>query len=127
MTTVLASGHLLADEVLASVAEELLELKTFEHLLELGAGIGARTTLLAERVATVVAVEEADLSAAALRANLAVLDNADAWHGRDAADGPQAASRRIPIRCRPARYRPVAALSRSCFPCSRVCEFAAAA
>ncbi len=76
-----ASGHLLADEVLASVAEELLELKTFEHLLELGAGIGARTTLLAERVATVVAVEEADLSAAALRANLAVLDNADAWHG----------------------------------------------
>lgn len=76
-----ASGHLLADEVLAAATGELLELKTFEHLLELGAGIGARTTLLAERVATVVAVEEADLSAAALRANLAGLDNADAWHG----------------------------------------------
>ncbi len=75
------SGHLLADEVLAAASEELLELKTFEHLLELGAGIGARTTLLAERVATVVAVEEAELSAAALRANLAGLDNADAWRG----------------------------------------------
>lgn len=75
------SGHLLADEVLAAAAEELLELRTFEHLLELGAGIGARTTLLAEQVATVVAVEEADMSAAALRANLAGLDNADAWHG----------------------------------------------
>lgn len=75
------SGHLLADEVLAAAAEEILELKTFEHLLELGAGIGARTTLLAEQVATVVAVEEAELSAAALRVNLAALDNADAWHG----------------------------------------------
>ena len=75
------SGHLLADEVLAAVAEELLELKTFEHLLELGAGIGARTILLAERVATVVAVEESALGAAALRANLAEKDNADAWHG----------------------------------------------
>jgi len=75
------NGHLLADEVLAAAAEEILELKTFEHLLELGAGIGARTTLLAEQVATVVAVEEAELSAAALRANLAGLDNADAWQG----------------------------------------------
>ena len=74
-------GHLLADEVLAAVATELLELKTFEHLLELWAGIGARATLLAERAATVVAVEEAELAAAALLVNLAGLDNADAWHG----------------------------------------------
>ena len=75
------SGHLLADEVLAAVAADLLELKTFEHLLELWPGIGARATLLAEQAATVVAVEEAELAAVALRANLAGLDNADAWHG----------------------------------------------
>ncbi len=74
--------HLLADEVLAAVAAELLELKTFEHLLELWPGIGARATLLAELVATVVAVEESELAAAALRANLADLDNVDAWHGQ---------------------------------------------
>ncbi len=75
------SGHLLADEVLAAVAADLLELKPFEHLLELWAGIGARTTILAEQAATVVAVEETELLSAALRANLDRLDNADAWHG----------------------------------------------
>lgn len=74
-------GHLLADEVLAAVAAELLELKTFEHLLELWAGIGARTAVLSEQAATIVAVEEAELPAAAMRANLESLDNADAWHG----------------------------------------------
>ena len=74
-------GHLLADEVLSAVAAELLELKTFEHLLELWAGIGARTAVLSEQVATIVAVEEAELPAAAMRANLEPLDNADAWHG----------------------------------------------
>ena len=75
------SGHLLAEEVLAAVAADLLELKTFEHLLELWAGSGARATLLAELAATVVAVEEAELTAAALRVNLAGLDNADARQG----------------------------------------------
>ena len=75
------SGHLLAEEVLAAVAAEMLELKTFEHLLELWAGIGARATVLADHVATIVAVEEAEMSAAALQANLDGLDNADAWHG----------------------------------------------
>ncbi|MDE0140368.1 MAG: TRAM domain-containing protein [Caldilineaceae bacterium] len=73
--------HLLADEVLSSVAAEVLELKTFEHLLDLWAGIGARATVLSERVATIVAVEEAELPAAALRVNLERLENADAWHG----------------------------------------------
>ena len=73
--------HLLADEVLAAVAADLLELKTFEHLLDLWAGIGARATVLSEQIATIVAVEEAELSAAALRANLEEFDNADAWHG----------------------------------------------
>ncbi len=75
------AGHLLADEVLVAVAAELLELKPFEHLLELWADIGARATLLAEQVATIIAVEEAELAVAALRANLAGLDNADAWQG----------------------------------------------
>ena len=75
------SGHLLAEEVLAAVAAEMLELKTFEHLLELWAGIGARASILADHVATIVAVEEGELPAAALRANLEGLDNADAWHG----------------------------------------------
>ena len=74
-------AHLMADEVLAVVAADLLELKTFEHLLDLWAGIGARAAVLSERVATIVAVEEAELPAAALRANLAQFDNADAWHG----------------------------------------------
>lgn len=75
------NGHLLADEVLAAVAADLLELKPFEHILELWAGIGARTTILAEQAATVVAVEEAELLSAALRINLEHLDNADPWHG----------------------------------------------
>lgn len=74
-------AHLMADEVLAAVAAELLGLKTFEHLLELWAGIGARAAVLSERAATIVAVEEAELPAAALRANLEQFDNADAWHG----------------------------------------------
>lgn len=74
-------GHLLADEVLAAVSADLLELKTFEHLLDLWAGIGVRATILAEQVATVVAVEEAELSAAALQVNLDRLDNADVRHG----------------------------------------------
>lgn len=74
-------AHLLADEVLAAVAADLLELKTFEHLLDLWAGIGARAAVLSEQVATIVAVEEAVLPAAALRANLIEFDNADAWHG----------------------------------------------
>ncbi len=75
-------GHLLADEVLAAVASELLELKTFEHLLELWAGIGARAAVLSGQVATIVAVEEAELPAAALRVNLEEIDNVDAWHGK---------------------------------------------
>ena len=75
------SGHLLAEEVVAAVASEMLELKTFEHLLELWAGIGARAVILAEQVATVVAVAETEFSAAALRANLDGLDNADPWQG----------------------------------------------
>lgn len=74
-------GHILADEALAAAVVEVLELKTFEHLLELGAGVGARAFLLAEHAATVVAVEETELAAAALRANLAVVENADAWQG----------------------------------------------
>jgi 23S rRNA (uracil1939-C5)-methyltransferase len=75
------SGHLLAEEVVAAVAAEMLELKTFEHLLELWAGIGARAVILADQAATIVAVEEAELLAAALRANLDGLDNADPWLG----------------------------------------------
>ncbi len=74
-------SHLLADEVLSAVAAEMLELKTFEHILELWAGIGGRSAVLSEKVGTVVAVEEAELPAAALRVNLERLDNADAWHG----------------------------------------------
>lgn len=74
-------GHLMADEVLAAVAAELLELKAYEHLLELWPGIGARAAILSEQVATIVAVEEAELPAAALQANLEEFDNADAWHG----------------------------------------------
>lgn len=73
--------HLLADEVLAAVAADLLELKTFEHLLDLWAGIGARAAVLSEQIATIVAVEEAELPAAALRINLEEFDNTDAWHG----------------------------------------------
>ena len=73
--------HLLADEVLAAVAADLLELKTFEHLLDLWAGIGARAAVLSEQIATIVAVEEAELPAAALRVNLEEFDNTDAWHG----------------------------------------------
>lgn len=74
-------SHLLAAEVLAVVAADMLELKTFEHLLDLWAGIGARAAVLSKQVATIVAVEEAELSAAALRVNLEQFDNADAWHG----------------------------------------------
>ena len=74
-------NHLLADEVLAAVAADLLELKTFEHLLDLWAGIGARAVVLSEQIATIVAVEEAELPAAALRANLEGFDNTDAWQG----------------------------------------------
>ena len=74
-------AHLLADEVLAAVAADLLELKPFEHLLDLWAGIGARAAVLSEQVATIVAVEETELPAAALRTNLELFDNADAWHG----------------------------------------------
>ncbi len=74
-------AHLLANEVLAAVAADLLELKTFEHILELWAGIGARAAVMSEQAATIVAVEEAELPAAALRTNLEMFDNADAWHG----------------------------------------------
>ena len=74
-------AHLLADEVLAAVSADLLELKTFEHVLDLWAGIGARAAVLSEQIATIVAVEEAELPAAALHANLEEFDNVDAWHG----------------------------------------------
>ncbi len=74
-------AHFLADEVLAAVAADLLELKTFEHLLELWAGIGARAAVMSEQAATIVAVEEAELPAAALHTNLEKFDNADAWSG----------------------------------------------
>lgn len=79
------TGHLLTEEVLVAVVVELLELQTFEHLLELEADIGARTVLLAEQVATVVAVlapigaplwgATTELAMAALQANVAGLDN----------------------------------------------------
>ena len=62
--------HLLADEVLAAVSADLLELKTFEHVLDLWAGMGARAAVLSEQIATIVAVEEAELPAAAMRVNL---------------------------------------------------------
>ena len=74
-------AHLLADEVLAAVAADLLDLKTFEHLLELWPGIGARAAVMSEQAGTIVAVEEAELPAAALRTNLEKFDNADAWYG----------------------------------------------
>ena len=73
--------HLLAGEVLAAVSADLLELKTFEHVLDLWAGMGARAAVLSEQIATIVAVEEAELPVAALRANLEEFDNADVWHG----------------------------------------------
>ena len=113
------AGHLLADEVLAAVAAELLELKTFEHLLELWPRIGARATLLAEQVATVVAVEEAELAAAALRANLAELDNADAWHVQMLPTIRKL--RRAEYRLTPCcSRRRKGSSSRNCSPCSRV-------
>ena len=88
-------AHLLANEVLAAVAADLLELKTFEHILELWAGIGARAAVMSEQAATIVAVEEAELPAAALRTNLEMFDNADAWHGEMLPHDTQAAPRSI--------------------------------
>lgn len=67
--------HVLANEALAVIGVEMLGLQTFEHAVELWAGIGTGSVVLAEEAATVIVLDDHPLAAAALEANLAGMDN----------------------------------------------------
>lgn len=73
--------HAVGDEAIPMIAGGLLDLRPFEYLLDVWAGYGANSLLLAEQVATIVAVEEDALAAAALQSNLAPLDGVDLMAG----------------------------------------------
>ena len=63
------------------IAAALLEVRPFDYLLDIWAGFGANSVVLAEQCATIVAVEDDPLAAAALQSNLAGLDNIDLLGG----------------------------------------------
>lgn len=67
--------HMLADEALYAIAVQMLELQPFEQAVDLWAGIGVGSLALAEQAATVLALDDDPLAAAALEANLAGVDN----------------------------------------------------
>ncbi|RME53501.1 MAG: class I SAM-dependent RNA methyltransferase [Caldilineae bacterium] len=67
--------HVLADEALYAIGVQMLELQPFEQAVDLWAGIGVGSLALAEQAATVLALDDDPLAAAALEANLAGVDN----------------------------------------------------
>ncbi len=69
--------HALGNEAIPTLAAALLEVRLFDYLLDLWAGYGANSVVLAEQCATIVAVEDDPLAAAALQSNLAGLDSVD--------------------------------------------------
>jgi 23S rRNA (uracil1939-C5)-methyltransferase len=69
--------HALGNEALPMIAAALLEVQPFEYLLDVWAGFGANSVVLAEQAATIVAVENDPMAAAALQSNLAGVDNVD--------------------------------------------------
>lgn len=73
--------HALGNEAIPMIAGTLLDVQPFEYLLDIWAGFGANSVVLAEQCATIVAVEEDDMAAAALQSNLAGLDSVDLLGG----------------------------------------------
>ncbi len=69
--------HVLGNEAIPTIAAALLEVQPFEYLLDVWAGYGVNALVLAEEVATIVAVEEDPLAGAALQSNLAGVDSVD--------------------------------------------------
>ncbi len=69
--------HVLGNEALPMIAGSLLEVQPFDYLLDIWAGFGANSVILAEQVATIVAVEDDPLAGAGLQSNLAGVDNVD--------------------------------------------------
>ncbi len=67
--------HAYGDEVLAMVAADLLNLQPFDELLDLWAGVGTFSVLLADQVGTVLAIEEEDLACGVLEQNITPFDN----------------------------------------------------
>lgn len=73
--------HVLGNEAIPMIAGALLEVQPFEYLLDIWAGFGANSVVLAEQCATIVAVEDDSMAAAALQSNLAGLDSVDLLGG----------------------------------------------
>lgn len=69
--------HVLGNEAIPTIAAALLEVQPYEYLLDVWAGYGVNALVLAEAVATIVAVEEDPLAGAALQSNLAGVDSVD--------------------------------------------------
>ncbi|MBI3960165.1 MAG: hypothetical protein HY328_15240, partial [Chloroflexi bacterium] len=69
--------HALGNEAIPMIAAALLEVRPFDYLLDIWAGFGANSVVLAEQAATIIAVEDDPLAAAALQSNLAGLDSVD--------------------------------------------------
>ena len=69
--------HVLGDEAIPMLAASLLKVRPFDYLIDIWAGFGANCVALAEQAATIVALEDDPLAAAALQANLAGLDSID--------------------------------------------------
>lgn len=75
------SPHALGAEVLAAIVSDLLELRPFDHLLDLWAGVGSLSIQLARDVATLVAADDDRFALAGLEANLGSVDNASVRNG----------------------------------------------
>jgi 23S rRNA (uracil1939-C5)-methyltransferase len=69
--------HSLGNEAIPMIAGALLEVQPFEYLLDIWAGFGVNSVVLAEQCATIVAVEDDPLAGAALQSNLAGVDSVD--------------------------------------------------
>jgi len=73
--------HALGNEAIPMIAGALLAVQPFEYLADIWAGFGANSVVLAEQCATIVAVEDNPMAAAALQSNLAGLDSVDLLGG----------------------------------------------